>query len=143
MNPNFFSTTFTVSLFLITLLFLKPIDCFAQQTVAQNTQMTIFNLPREGLNFPFLLLILPSPSIKNLQGQVLLNGKVIEQLNLTGTKLNLSSQLKVGRNQLIITGKYAPVDATVRIHLEGLNTQVDQQTEGNGTLNQTLILEVY
>jgi hypothetical protein len=147
MNANFFSNAFTGSLaFLVTLIFFHPIErpdlqTFAQTTY-QNIQMTTLNLQREGLKTPCLLSISPSSSINRLQGQVLLNGKVINRLDSKGVTLNLSSQLKPGSNRLVITGQYTPVDEIVSIHLEGLNTEIDQQTGGNGVLNQTLVIEV-
>jgi hypothetical protein len=88
------------------------------------------------------LSIFPSSDITNLQGQVSLNGKIINRLNTTEKNLDLSSQLKRGSNQLIITGKYFTPDSTVSIHLKGLNTEVHQQTGGNGLLNQMLVIEV-
>ena len=147
MNNNYFFNAFVGSLaFVVTLLFFHPIDRPELQTVAQNInqslQMSTINLQRQGLKTPCLLSILPSSSITRLQGQIVLNGKVIDQLKLTGTTLNLSSQLKTGTNRLVITGQYTPVDETVNIHLEGLNTQVNQQTGGNGVLNQALVLEI-
>ncbi len=143
MNRVFLSNAFIGSLaFVVTLLFFHPIDRPGLQTVAQSMQMSTISLQQQGLKTPCLLSILPSSAITNLQGKVLLNGKIIDRLNTTEKNLDLSSQLKRGSNQLIITGKYFPVDSTVSIHLQGLNTEVNQQTGGNGLLNQMLVIEV-
>jgi hypothetical protein len=143
MNRVFSSNAFIGSLaFVVTLLFFHPIDRPGLQTVAQSMQMSTISLQQQGLKTPCLLSILPSSAITNLQGKVLLNGKIIDRLNTTEKKLDLSSQLKRGSNRLIITGKYFPVDSTVSIHLQGLNTEVNQQTGGNGILNQMLVIEV-
>jgi hypothetical protein len=143
MNRVFSSNAFIGSLaFVVTLLFFHPIDRPGLQTVAQSMQMSTISLQQQGLKTPCLLSILPSSAITNLQGKVLLNGKIIDRLNTTEKNLDLSSQLKRGSNQLMITGKYFPVDSTVSIHLQGLNTEVNQQTGGNGLLNQMLVIEV-
>jgi hypothetical protein len=143
MNHIFSFNAFIGSLaFVVTLLFFHPIDRPGLQTVAQSMQMSTISLQREALKKTFLLSILPSSSITNLQGQVSLNGKVIDRLDRTKNTLNLSSQLKRGTNRLIITGPYLPVDSSVNIHLEGSNTEVNQQTGGNGLLNQMLVIEV-
>jgi hypothetical protein len=126
----------------ITLLFFHPIDRPGLQTVAQSMQMSTISLQKEGLKTPCLLSIFPSSDITNLQGQVSLNGKIINRLNTTEKNLDLSSQLKRGSNRLIITGKYFPLDSTISIHLKGLNTEVNQQTGGNGLLNQMLVIQV-
>ena len=143
MNRVFSSNAFIGSLaFVVTLLFFHPIDRPGLQTVAQSMQMSTISLQKEGLKTPCLLSIFHSSTITNFQGQVSLNGKIIDRLNTTGNTLDLSSQLKRGNNRLIITGKYFPVDSTVSIHLQGLNTEINQQTGGNGLLNQMLVIEV-
>jgi hypothetical protein len=143
MNRVFSSNAFIGSLaFVVTLLFFHPIDRPGLKTVAQSMQMSTISLQQQGLKTPCLLSILPSSAITNLQGKVLLNGKIIDRLNTTEKNLDLSSQLKRGSNRLIITGKYFPMDSTVSIHLQGLNTKVNQQTGGNGLLNQMLVIEV-
>ncbi|PZV27404.1 MAG: hypothetical protein DCF12_04355 [Snowella sp.] len=143
MNRVFSSNAFIGSLaFVVTLLFFHPIDRPGLKTVAQSMQMSTISLQQQGLKTPCLLSILPSSAITNLQGKVLLNGKIIDRLNTTEKNLDLSSQLKRGSNRLIITGKYFPMDSTVSIHLQGLNTEVNQQTGGNGLLNQMLVIEV-
>ncbi len=143
MNRVFSSNAFIGSLaFVVTLLFFHPIDRPGLQTVAQSMQMSTISLQKEGLKTPCLLSIFPSSTITNFQGQVSLNGKIIDLLNTTGNTLDLSSQLKRGNNRLIITGKYFPVDSTVSIHLQGLNTEINQQTGGNGLLNQMFVIEV-
>ncbi|MEB3120748.1 MAG: hypothetical protein VKL41_05935 [Snowella sp.] len=143
MNRVFSSNAFIGSLaFVVTLLFFHPSDRPGLQTVAQSMQMSTISLQNQGLKTPCLLSILPSSAITNLQGKVLLNGKIIDRLNTTEKNLDLSSQLKRGSNRLIITGKYFPMDSTVSIHLQGLNTEVNQQTGGNGLLNQMLVIEV-
>jgi hypothetical protein len=143
MNRVFSSNAFIGSLaFVVTLLFFHPIDRPGLQTVAQSMQMSTISLQKEGLKTPCLLSIIPSSTITNLQGQVSLNGKIIDQLDTTGNTLDLSSQLKRGSNRLIITGKYFPSDSTISIHLKGLNTEIHQQTGGNGLLNQMLVIEV-
>ena len=143
MNRLFSSNAFIGSLaFLVTLLFFHPIDRPGLQTVAQSMQMSTISLQKQGLKTPCLLSILPSSAITNLQGKISLNGKTINQLNTTEKTLDLSSQLKPGSNQLIITGKYFPSDSTISIHLKGLNTEIHQQTGGNGLLNQMLVIEV-
>jgi len=143
MNRVFSSNAFIGSLaFVVTLLFFHPIDRPGLQTVAQSMQMSTISLQKEGLKTPCLLSIIPSSTITNLQGQVSLNGKIIDQLDTTGNTLDLSSQLKRGSNRLIITGKYFPLDSTISIHLKGLNTEINQQTRGDGLLNQMLVIEV-
>jgi hypothetical protein len=143
MNRVFSSNAFIGSLaFVVTLLFFHPIDRPGLQTVAQSMQMSTISLQKQGLKTPCLLSISPSSTITNFQGKISLNGKIINQLNTTENTLDLSSQLKPGSNQLIITGKYFPPDSTVSIHLKGLNTEIHQQTGGNGLLNQMLVIEV-
>jgi len=143
MNHIFSFNAFIGSLaFIVTLLFFHPIDRPGLQTVAQSVQMSTISLQKERSKTPCLLSIFSSSAITNLQGQVSLNGKIIDQLDTTENTLDLSSQLKRASNQLIITGKYFPLDSTVSIHLQGFNTKINQQTSGSGLLNQTFVIEI-
>lgn len=84
MNRVFSSNAFIGSLaFVVTLLFFHPIDRPGLQTVAQSMQMSTISLQQQGLKTPCSLSILPSSAITNLQGKVLLNGKIIDRLNTT------------------------------------------------------------
>lgn len=104
-------------------------------------QSTSIDLGANDLSQPLWLIIRTSNGA-NLQGQVKLNGQVIQALNGQGSQVNLSNYLRRGKQEIVITGNYSPADGSVIIELNGNNTQVSQQTSGNGSLNQQIRIGV-
>ncbi|MEA5510357.1 hypothetical protein VB715_11335 [Crocosphaera sp. UHCC 0190] len=104
-------------------------------------QSTSIEINANELSQPLWLTIRTSNEA-NLQGQIKLNGQVIQGLSGQGSQVNLSNYLRRGEQEIVITGNYSPADASVMIELNGNNTQVSQQTSGNGFLNQQIRIGV-
>ena len=78
----------------------------------------------------------------NIQGQVKLNGQVIQTLQGTSNQVNLSNYLRRGNHQITVQGNYYPPQGSVLIEVKGNQTKITQQTSGNGLLNQQINMEV-
>jgi hypothetical protein len=112
-----------------------------QSSSSSHRQQTIVNLDPDSLKEPNMLTIKASTGAQ-LRGQVMVNGVVLHKLSGNQAIINLSSHLGMGRNAIEISGGYQPQDASVLIKFAGSDTTITQQSQGNGTLKQTLIFEI-
>ncbi|WP_013323913.1 hypothetical protein [Gloeothece verrucosa] len=108
----------------------------------QQTQETSISLNSEDLKSPHLLIINASVQSTRLRGYIELDGKRLLNFDRDGIEINLSPSLKPGQHKLKILGQYEPADASVTVRFEGINTEISQQVSGNGSLNQTIIIDV-
>lgn len=104
-------------------------------------QSSSINLNVSELNQP-LFLEIKGLNRASIQGEVKLNGQVIKTLQGTSNQVNLSNYLRPGNHQITVQGTYYPTQGSVLIELKGNQTQITQQTSGNGLLNQQLNMEV-
>jgi hypothetical protein len=118
-----------------------PQENYVVAQMQESTQVTSIDLSFNDLNKPLWLTIRVSNGAR-IQGQIKLDGRVIQSLNSQETKVNLSSYLKRGQQEISVTGSYSPIQSSVMIELNGENNQVSQQSSGNGSLNQVLIIGV-
>jgi hypothetical protein len=107
----------------------------------QQTQETMISLESEQLRHPHFLSVSSLAKGTQLTGQIKLNGKYIKKLD-NNIKINLAPFLKRGKHTIAISGSYRPVRDSVEVSFSGPNTQVSQQSGGNGYFNQILIIEV-
>lgn len=110
--------------------------------IKQSTQTTTISLSVEDLNNPHILTISAVPNSTQFSGQIELNGNRLQNLGNRGTEVNLTPVLRVGENTLKIIGNYYPANAAITVELKGQNTNVSQQTSGNGVLNQIIVIDV-
>lgn len=103
-------------------------------------QTTVVSLDRTDLRSPHVLKI-SAPVGTNLSGKIAVNGRVINQFS-QGVSINLSPYLSKGDLTVEITGRYTPVQSSVRVNFSGSETQVNQQSSGTGVLRQTLVFDV-
>ncbi len=138
-KPLALATFFTVILSGMVSGFPQDIGSIAQsQTSVQSTSI---NLSASELNQP-LWLTIKALNGANLQGQIKLNGQVIQGLQGTNAQVNLSNYLSPGNHEIAVTGNYSPAQGSVIIEVNGNGTQISQQTRGTGILNQQLNMEV-
>jgi hypothetical protein len=104
-------------------------------------QSTSFDLRREDLKQAYWLSIRASSGTR-LRGRIQLNGRVIQTLNGSSTIVNLAPYLRLGRQEVAIKGNYTPPEATVLLELKNDRTQIRQQSSGDGSLNQILMINV-
>ena len=111
-----------------------------EQVQSSNISSSTISIDAADLEQPHIL----SVSIPRgyLEGKIELNGRVLSQLTDRDTRIDLSPHLSRGRNVIKISGTYNPERAKVTVELAGSQSQVTQQTAGNGKLNQIIILEV-
>ncbi len=113
-----------------------------EQVQSANISSSTISIDAADLEQPHIL----SVSIPRgyLEGKIELNGRVLSQLTDRDrdTRIDLSPHLSRGRNVIKISGTYNPERAKVTVELAGSQSQVTQQTAGNGKLNQIIILEV-
>lgn len=113
----------------------------SQHTSTSQSQTTAVSLDSTQLRSPHVLRI-SAPVGTNLSGRVVVNGKVINQFGKQGVSINLSPYLSRGSLTVEIIGRYTPVQSQVRVSFSGPETQVNQQSGGNGVLRQTLVFDV-
>ncbi|ACB50925.1 hypothetical protein cce_1575 [Crocosphaera subtropica ATCC 51142] len=112
--------------------------------IAQNSisrQSSSINLNGSELNQPLWLQI-QGVNGTNIQGQITVNGQVIKTLQGNNEQVDLSNYLSRGNYEITVQGNYYPSQGSVVVELKGNQTQVTQQTSGNGLLNQQLNMEV-
>jgi hypothetical protein len=103
-------------------------------------QRSTLNLRAANLNQPHVLKI-NSPGAQ-LNGEITLNGKVIQRIHSNQVQINLSPLLSVGEQKVEIAARYSPPSSAVSVELEGPGTNVAQQTSGNGVLNYAMTVNV-
>ncbi len=98
------------------------------------------SLSAANLSQPHLLIIETSAS--QLNGKIIVNGKVIKNLSSKNTEIDLSRYLSVGNHKVEISANYAPPMSPIKVELNAPNSNVTQETSGNGTLNYQLDVSV-
>ena len=106
----------------------------------QQEQTAALAVDRSDLSTPLWLKVQTVDS--ELSGAIELNGKLLQSLNPKDNKVNLAPYLHQGRNVVKISGQYYPPHGSVQLELLGPQTQVSQQTSGDGDFQQTLMIEV-
>ncbi|RAM52061.1 MAG: hypothetical protein C6Y22_08505 [Hapalosiphonaceae cyanobacterium JJU2] len=115
---------------------------FSQQSnYSSGYQTSSVNLSATELRQPHILRINTNGS--QLNGDIILDGKVVKRLNGSQTEINLSPLLSPGEHVVEISGGYAPASSGITVELSGPGITSSQQTSGNGVLNYTLNLSVY
>jgi hypothetical protein len=104
-------------------------------------QMTAINIDTNGLKSPHILSIRATANT-DLSGQVAVNGATIKRLQSNQISFNLSPFISQGINQVEISGNYKPLTSSINIEFYGSSTKIYQQVSGNGTLRQTLMINV-
>ncbi len=103
---------------------------------------TSITLNADNLQQPCILSINSSGDI--LTAEIILDGKLIKSLNNTSeADINLSPYLSRGVNTVKIKGNYSPASSLVSIKLMGDGTSASSQTSGSGTIEYTLLIDVY
>ncbi|WP_107670586.1 hypothetical protein [Cyanothece sp. BG0011] len=139
LKPLALATLFTLILSSMVTGLPKGIDAIAQNQMS--LQRSSISLDATELNQPLLLRI-QGLNQTNIQGQIIVNGQVIKTLEGSNNQVNLSNYLSRGNYEITVKGNYYPSQGSVVIDLQGNQTQVRQQTSGNGLLNQQLNMEV-
>ncbi|MEL6460910.1 MAG: hypothetical protein AAFQ91_22170 [Cyanobacteria bacterium J06621_15] len=93
-----------------------------------------------NLSKPHILKI--ETSAAQLNGKIIVNGKIVKSLNSKKTEIDLSRYLSVGEHKVEISANYAPKNSPVKVEFNAPNSNVTQQTNGNGTLNYQLDVSV-
>ena len=97
-------------------------------------------LSAANLSKPHILKI--ETSANQLNGKIIVNGKVVKNLNSKNTEIDLSRYLSVGNHKVEISANYAPQSSPIKVEFNAPNNNVTQQTSGNGTLNYQLDVSV-
>ncbi|MEB3216460.1 MAG: hypothetical protein VKN72_09535 [Nostocales cyanobacterium 94392] len=98
------------------------------------------SLSNANLSQPHILKI--ETSATKLNGKIVVNGKIVKNLNHKTTEIDLSPYLSVGEHQVEISANYAPAMSPITVELNAPNSNVTQQTSGNGILNYQLDIYV-
>lgn len=134
-------TTTTMALLMGILFYLPGVQVPVDAGFSKQQEQTVgLEMDRSDLSTPLWLKVEAGDS--ELTGSIELNGKLLQSLNPKGNKFNLAPYLNQGRNIIKISGQYYPPQGSVQLELLGPQTQVSQQTSGDGDFQQTLMIEV-
>lgn len=98
------------------------------------------SLSAAKLSQPHILKI--DTNATRLRGEIIVNGKVVKKMNNKTTEIDLSRYLSLGEHQVEISANYAPAQSPIKVELNAPNSNVTQQTSGNGILNYQLSISV-
>ena len=112
-----------------------------QYSNSSNCLQTALNLSSKNLKFPYFLTI--STTSKQLNGQVILDGKLIKQIINNKETINLSPYFSLGQNSIELIANYFPPSASVKVKFSGVGTSSTQETSGSGKVKYTLLITVY
>ncbi|MEA5595230.1 hypothetical protein [Rivularia sp. UHCC 0363] len=161
MKSSLFLICSTAMVITITIAFVNNFSDNNQSTIAQSdlnnmqkntTSSTTFTSNSSGyqrgtvsfsaanLSQPHLLKI--ETSATKLSGKIVVNGKVVKNLNNKTTEIDLSPYLSVGEHKVEISANYTPATSPIKVELNAPNSNVTQQTSGNGILNYQLDITV-
>lgn len=113
-----------------------------QTNSSSGQQTTGVSINSNELKTPHILSIKIAENAQ-LSGEITLDGVEIKKLQGNQISFNLSPYLAKKVNKIEIVGNYKPASSSVKIEFSGSSTNVMQQTSGNGTLRQTLIVTVH
>ena len=105
-------------------------------------QQTAVNINSSDLRDANVLTISVSQPQTQLTATVSLNGQDIKNLTNDDNTLDLSPYLTLGKQIVSISGNYTPDDAAIKIEFKGKTTQISQETQGSGQLEQQFIFNV-
>jgi hypothetical protein len=109
-------------------------------SVSSSYQNTAITVKAEKLKEPHVLLINFNGS--KVQGEIVMNNKVIQKFDDNKLEINLSPYLERGKQVLQVKGKYEPASSTVNLELNSPENNTIQQSSGTGTLDYQLTLNV-
>ena len=110
------------------------------QSNSSSIQRSSLSMSSENLKQPQILKI-NAPSAR-LQGEISVNGKVVQRLKDSNNELNLSPYLSVGQQKVEISAQYSPSTAAVSVEIEGSGNNISQKTSGTGNVNYSLDLNI-
>lgn len=119
----------------------KPSSLAKQHSSSSQAQSSTITIDAASLQEPNLLYV-KGASNTTIEGQITIDGVVVKQLEGDTTSLNLSPYLSSEKTKVEISGSYTPKSSSVKVEFIGPDTNVIQQTGGNGLLKQTLVIEV-
>jgi hypothetical protein len=107
-------------------------------------QSTTVSVDRADLTQPHVLRVQGANDtlIRLRRVEVKINAKLVRSIVNNSLELNLAPLLKVGRNEIDISGTAPQPEDTISVNFTGMNTKVSQQFSGNSTVKQTLVINV-
>jgi hypothetical protein len=107
---------------------------------ASDYQESAVNISGSNIQQPHILRVNTSGS--ELQGQIIYDGRLIQQIRGREVQINLSPYLAVGEHRVEISTRYFPESASVSVSFTGPGVNVRQQTSGSGILTYILNIRV-
>ncbi|WP_324632685.1 hypothetical protein [Phormidium sp. CCY1219] len=77
-----------------------------------------------------------------ISAEITVDGIPVKTVRGNSAFINLAPYLESGENRVEIRGYYSPASSTVRLELVGERNTITHEISGNGSLRQTLILDV-
>jgi hypothetical protein len=108
-------------------------------------QSTTVSVDRADLSQPHMLRVQGAANdalIRLQRVEVRVNAKLVRSIVNNSLELNLAPLLKIGRNEIEISGTSPQPENTISVNFTGTNTKVSQQFSGNSIVRQTLVVNV-
>ncbi|MDB9467790.1 hypothetical protein PN478_16975 [Dolichospermum circinale CS-534/05] len=132
--------TFCAAILILSMPVFMPNLVFANSHYLKDSkQETTINLNEDDLKENLLLKI---NTANNFSGNIKLNGKNIKKIEGNSTEISLLKLLKKGKNIIEINGIDKSIGSTLRVELIGGNTQISQESGGNGDIQHILVIYV-
>ncbi|AFZ02510.1 hypothetical protein [Calothrix sp. PCC 6303] len=107
---------------------------------SNSSQKTAITIKAENMNQPHVLVINSNGS--KLEGEIIMNSKVIQKFDNNNLEVNLSPYLSKGQQILEVRGKYEPASSIVNLELNSSGNNTIQQSSGTGKLDYQVALNV-
>lgn len=105
-------------------------------------QRSAMSLGFDELHKPVILKIGSHRNSGKITGNIKINGRLIQSLSRSQTRVDLSKYIHRGKNTIEIIGVYYPGNSDIEISVESDLSKMVQETSGNGKLNQMIVLNV-
>ena len=120
---------------------IKTSSLTKQYSSSSQTQSSSITIDAVSLQQPNWLNVKATANSR-VEGQIIINGVVVKELEGDTTSVNLSPYLSRGKTKVEILGSYQPKSSSVKVEFIGPDTTIMQETGGNGLLKQILTISV-
>ena len=120
---------------------IKTSSSTKQYNSSSQTQSSSISIDAASLQQPNWLHVRVTANAQ-IQGQIIIDGAVVKELQGNTTSVNLSPYLSRGKTKVEIVGSYMPKSSLVEVEFVGSDATVTQKTSGNGLLKQILAIVV-
>ncbi len=120
---------------------IKTSSLTKQYSSSSQTQSSSITIDAASLQQPNWLHVRATANTR-VEGQIIIDGIVVKELEGDTTSVNLSPYLSRGKTKVEVLGSYTPKSSSVKVEFIGPDATVVQQASGNGFLKQILSISL-